>query len=97
MNAPIPPVTYCSLGALIRTLRRTAGFSQELLAQRSGLSPDSIRRLENNAFSPTLLTLKKLCAGLGVRLSTLMLHWVRPRERRRCSRTPAERRRWQRW
>ena len=71
MNAPLPPVTYCSLGNLIRTLRREAGFSQELLAQQSGLSADSIRRLEHNAFSPSLSTLKKLCAGLGMSLSNL--------------------------
>ncbi|MCA9699727.1 MAG: helix-turn-helix transcriptional regulator [Myxococcales bacterium] len=70
MNA-LSPVKYHTLGSLIRTLRRASGFTQEALAQRSNLSPDSIRRLEGNAFSPSLITLKKLCDGLGMRLSTL--------------------------
>ncbi|MCA9698412.1 MAG: helix-turn-helix transcriptional regulator [Myxococcales bacterium] len=57
--------------SLIRALRHEGGFSQEVLAQQSNRSPDTIRRLEKNAFSPSLVTLKKLSSGLGIRLSTL--------------------------
>jgi transcriptional regulator with XRE-family HTH domain len=46
-------------------------MTQELLAQRSGLSADTIRRLEHGSFSPSLETLRKLCIGLELRLSTL--------------------------
>jgi transcriptional regulator with XRE-family HTH domain len=38
---------------------------------RSGLSADTIRRLERGSFSPSLETLRKLCKGLDLQLSTL--------------------------
>jgi len=46
-------------------------MTQEVLAQRSGLSADTIRRLEHGSFSPSLETLRKLCHGLDLMLSTL--------------------------
>jgi transcriptional regulator with XRE-family HTH domain len=46
-------------------------MTQEVLAERSGLSPDTIRRLEHGSFSPSLETLRKLCSGLDLMLSTL--------------------------
>jgi transcriptional regulator with XRE-family HTH domain len=46
-------------------------MTQEVLAERSGLSPDSVRRLEHGGFSPSLDTLRKLCGGLDLMLSTL--------------------------
>jgi transcriptional regulator with XRE-family HTH domain len=42
-----------------------------MLANRSGLSADTIRRLEHGDFSPSLETLRKLCIGLNLQLSTL--------------------------
>lgn len=58
-------------GRHVRSLRRARGLTQELLAGRSGLSPDTIRRLEHGSFSPSLETLRKLCVGLDLQLSTL--------------------------
>jgi transcriptional regulator with XRE-family HTH domain len=58
-------------GRHIRSLRRARGQTQEVLAQRSGLSADTIRRLEHGSFSPSLATLRKLCGGLDLQLSTL--------------------------
>jgi transcriptional regulator with XRE-family HTH domain len=58
-------------GRHVRTLRRARGMTQDWLAERSGLSPDTIRRLEHGAFSPSLETLTKLCTGLLLALSTL--------------------------
>jgi transcriptional regulator with XRE-family HTH domain len=52
-------------------LRRARGQTQEQLAERSGLSADSIRRLEHGTFSPSLTTILKLCSGLSLRVSTL--------------------------
>ena len=42
-----------------------------MIAERSGLSADTIRRLELGNFSPSLDTLRKLCDGLDLMLSTL--------------------------
>lgn len=60
-----------NFGRHVRSLRRARGQTQEVLAQRSGLSADTIRRLEHGSFSPSLETLRKLCAGLDLQLSTL--------------------------
>jgi transcriptional regulator with XRE-family HTH domain len=63
-----PDTTF---GKHVRSLRRARGQTQEQLAVASGLSADTIRRLEHGSFSPSLTTLVKLCTGLGLRLSTL--------------------------
>jgi transcriptional regulator with XRE-family HTH domain len=60
-----------NFGRHVRSLRRARGMTQEVLAERSGLSPDTVRRLEHGSFSPSLDTLRKLCGGLDLMLSTL--------------------------
>jgi transcriptional regulator with XRE-family HTH domain len=60
-----------AFGLHVRSLRRARGITQDALAVRSGLSPDTIRRVEKGAFSASLDTLRKLCGGLGVAESTL--------------------------
>ena len=54
-------------------------MTQEQLAERSGLAADTIRRLEKSNFSPSLKTLRKLCAGLGISLGTLFQAFELPR------------------
>lgn len=58
-------------GAFLRGLRRVRGLTQEQLAERSGLAADTIRRLEHATFSPSLVTLTKVCRGLELERSTL--------------------------
>src|SRR5690606_6371367 len=58
-------------GRHVRSLRRARGQTQDQLAERSALSADTIRRLEHGSFSPSLETLRKLCTGLDLQLSTL--------------------------
>ena len=58
-------------GKHVRSCRRARGFTQEVLAWQSELSPDTIRRLEQGSFSPSLETLSKLTQGLEMSLSTL--------------------------
>ena len=59
------------LGDLVRKIRQGRGLTQDLLAERSDLSVDAIRRLERGAFSPSLETLQKLSTGLELSLRTL--------------------------
>ena len=59
------------LGQVVRSIRRHRKLTQEDLAARSGLSADTIRRLEHNSFSPSLDTIRKLCKGLALNPSTL--------------------------
>ena len=60
-------------GRHVRALRKARGLTQEILAERCDLSPDTIRRLEHASLSPTLDTLNKLCEGLGMSLPTLFV------------------------
>ena len=60
-----------AFGRHVRSLRRARGLTQQVLAEASGLSADSIRRLEKGDFSPSLDTLRKLCEGLALSPATL--------------------------
>ncbi len=60
-----------NFGRHLRSLRKARGMTQEVLANRSGLSADTIRRREHGNFSPSLETLRKLSVGLDLVLSTL--------------------------
>jgi transcriptional regulator with XRE-family HTH domain len=75
MDARADPHHTCDVtaefGWFVKRLRRARGLTQEQLADRCGLSSDTIRRLEHGAFSPSLDTLTKLCEGLSLSLSTL--------------------------
>ncbi|MBI2895314.1 MAG: helix-turn-helix transcriptional regulator [Deltaproteobacteria bacterium] len=68
-----------SFGAQVRRLRRMRALTQEVLAERSDLSVDSVRRIERGAFSPSLDTVDKLCRGLEVSLGTLFAAFERKR------------------
>lgn len=61
------------LGRTLRRLRRLASLTQEELADRSGVSVDVIRQLEQRRkHSARLPTLHALANGLGVELTTLL-------------------------
>lgn len=55
-------------GELARALRRTAGLTQQELAQRMGTTASAIARLEAGGTSPTFATLDRLAGALGVQL-----------------------------
>jgi len=61
------------LAWLVKNLRKARALTQEDLAERSKLASDTIRRLEHGEFSPSLKTLRKLCAGLSLSLSGLFV------------------------
>ena len=48
--------------------RRRSGLTQEQLSERSGISQADISRLENGNANPSLKTLQRLAAGLGMKL-----------------------------
>lgn len=57
----------------LRRRREAQGLSLAQLAARSGVSKAMIAKVESGASSPTAGLLGRLCGGLGVTLSTLML------------------------
>ena len=59
-------------GKRIIELRKTHGIALETLAERSGLSVELIRQIEEKDFIPDLAPLVKISRALGVRLGTLL-------------------------
>lgn len=57
----------------LKERREALGLSMGQLAERSGVSKAMIAKVESGASSPTAGLLGRLCAGLGVTLSSLML------------------------
>ena len=55
------------LGREIRRRREAMGMTLEVLAERSGLTPNYIGTIENGQRNPSLSTLDKLARGLGIR------------------------------
>ncbi len=61
------------IAAQLRRRREEQGLSLAELAARAGVSKAMIGKIENRISSPTAALLGRLCSGLGVTLSTLML------------------------
>lgn len=64
-NATQPP----GIGEKLRFFRKECGLSIRTLAERAGLSPNTISLIENNTASPTVTTLYALANVLDVPLS----------------------------
>ena len=56
---------------MVRAKRKSLGLSQEKLAERAGCDRQSINRVENAAYSPSLDRVFKLADALGMSLSDL--------------------------
>lgn len=63
---------WAELGQAIRARRRAAGLSQEELAERSGTHWTYISEIENNRRNPSVELVRRIAAGLGLRLSELI-------------------------
>jgi ribosome-binding protein aMBF1 (putative translation factor) len=57
------------LAEQVRTLREAQGMSQSELARRIGSTQPAIARLEAGGVAPTIETLSRIAAALGVELS----------------------------
>ncbi|MFA6831005.1 MAG: XRE family transcriptional regulator [Bacteroidaceae bacterium] len=60
------------VGEKIKMLREEREISRETLAEKSGLSLDQIKRIEDNINIPSLSPLIKIARVLGVRLGTFL-------------------------
>jgi transcriptional regulator with XRE-family HTH domain len=56
----------------LRSRRQAAGLSQEQLADRTGLHPTEISRLERAAREPRLGTMLRLAKGLDIGIEKLV-------------------------
>ena len=60
------------LAERVKDRRREAGISQDVLAERSGLSLALISEIERKATNPSLTTLAKLAKGLDLSIAELL-------------------------
>ena len=61
------------VGAKIKYLRLKRGLSQESLALSCDMNPAFLGHVERGLRSPTLTTLQRICDGLGITLTELLL------------------------
>lgn len=73
-DSPYPTVQLRreSFGAAVRARRKQLGLSQEALSERAGCDRQSINRIENSAYSPSLDRVFRLADALGVTLGELV-------------------------
>ncbi len=58
-------------GATVKRLRRQRGWTQEELAKRVGVAPNTIARIETGNRRPSLTLLERLARDLGVGIADL--------------------------
>src|ERR1700692_4627993 len=61
-----------AIGARVKALRESSGFSLRDLAERSGVSAPMLSQVERGETSPTLTVATRIAAGLELRLSPLL-------------------------
>jgi transcriptional regulator with XRE-family HTH domain len=70
-DAPGVPVTMASLGAQLRTLRKTRDLTLEQLAARSGVSAGLLSQMERGQGNPSFNTLVQVAHALSVPVASL--------------------------
>jgi transcriptional regulator with XRE-family HTH domain len=68
---------FMSLGEKISTIRKNKGMSQELLAEKAGISLRTIQRIEAGVTTPRPFTLHTIAGSLNIPLEDLSLVDVR--------------------
>ncbi|MCC6286509.1 MAG: helix-turn-helix transcriptional regulator [Chitinophagaceae bacterium] len=61
-----------ALGKRIRDIRKEKGLTQVDLGDLIDMEKPNINRIEKGGTNPTVLTLKKICAALGITLDHLL-------------------------
>jgi transcriptional regulator with XRE-family HTH domain len=72
------------VGREIRRRREEAGHTQRQLAERADLAVAYLSRLENDRVTPTLRTMDRLAAALGVKVAALLDREVHLESPDRC-------------
>jgi len=74
MNRPASPLgarPAHSLGPTLRRLRKQNGLSLKALAERAGCSESMLSKIETGHANPSLTTLHRIVAGLGISMAAL--------------------------
>ena len=63
-----------AVAAELQRRRESLGLSRNILAQKAGISVQSICFIENGVNSPSLGTLLRICHALGTKPETVLRH-----------------------
>ena len=58
-------------GRRVQSIRATHGMTQETLAEKAGISPEYVSRIERGNTSPSFGTISRVAEALQVRVKTL--------------------------
>lgn len=56
----------------LRAERARKQYSQDVLAEKAGITPEYLNRLEKEKYSPSLFVITKLAIALDIDLNTLL-------------------------
>jgi transcriptional regulator with XRE-family HTH domain len=62
------------IGQKLKNLRKSRGFSIRLLAEKAGVSPNTISLIESNSTSPTVATLQTIANTLEIPLAAFFMN-----------------------
>lgn len=62
-----------ALGKNLRQARERAGLTQEVVAERSGVHPTEVSRIESGKRDPRIATVEALAEAVGVSVSDLLV------------------------
>lgn len=65
--------TMTHIGEAFRFIRMTKGLEQKTVAERAGINSGYLSQLENGRRDPTLTVVNKVCEGLGVPVTYVMV------------------------
>jgi transcriptional regulator with XRE-family HTH domain len=71
LERPTPDKPQKALGQAVRRLRKEAGLSQRALAERIGLSPSWVSRVEGGDYDPSWGDMRRVAVALDVPLERL--------------------------
>ncbi|RRJ95877.1 XRE family transcriptional regulator [Opitutaceae bacterium TAV4] len=66
-----PEPTLLRFGENVRRTREALSWTQEVLAEKSGLDQTFISGIERGSRNPTVLTVTRIAAALGITVSRL--------------------------
>jgi transcriptional regulator with XRE-family HTH domain len=74
---PIPPADLHALGRAVREVRARRAISQEELGFRAMLHRNYVGAIERGEINPTFRTLLRLCGGLDIEMSAIIVSYER--------------------
>jgi transcriptional regulator with XRE-family HTH domain len=66
------PLYFCSLREKIKKVRQAAGLNQKEVAERAGVNPGMLSKIENRGQNPSLEMLRRIASGIGCSVADLL-------------------------